>query len=118
MFPPKPFDCSGGLAAFIFFLNRNLSCFPRISHVMVCAISSLPGSRPALGYCATCCFSFNVCVFAYGQTGSGKTWTMTGGKEEQRGLSPRVVEEIFANIKKSKSATEVKTTRSFACRFQ
>ena len=26
MFPPKPFDCSGGLAAFSFFLKKRLPC--------------------------------------------------------------------------------------------
>lgn len=50
---------------------------------------------------------YNVCVFAYGQTGSGKTWTMTGGKGEQRGLTPRVIEDIFANIEKAKGNLEV-----------
>lgn len=52
-------------------------------------------------------FRFNVCVFAYGQTGSGKTWTMTGGKGEQRGITPRVIEEIFGNIEKAKGNLEV-----------
>eukprot|EP00903_Cladosiphon_okamuranus_P011418 g10760.t1 len=50
---------------------------------------------------------YNVCVFAYGQTGSGKTWTMTGGKGEQRGLTPRVIEEIFGNIEKAKGNLQV-----------
>ena len=27
MFPPKHFDCSGGLAAFRFFLNLNNTCY-------------------------------------------------------------------------------------------
>lgn len=54
-----------------------------------------------------CRYRFNVCVFAYGQTGSGKTWTMTGGKGEERGLTPRVIEEIFANMEKSQGAIEV-----------
>lgn len=48
-----------------------------------------------------------MCVFAYGQTGSGKTWTMTGGKGDQRGLTPRVIEEIFGNIEKAQGALEV-----------
>ena len=46
-------------------------------------------------------------MFAYGQTGSGKTWTMTGGQGEQRGLTPRVIEEIFGNIEQAKGAIEV-----------
>ncbi|CAN0101324.1 unnamed protein product [Laminaria digitata] len=56
---------------------------------------------------------FNVCVFAYGQTGSGKTWTMTGGQGEQRGLTPRVIEEIFGNIEQAKGAVEVLYTSGF-----
>lgn len=52
-------------------------------------------------------------MFAYGQTGSGKTWTMTGGKGEQRGLTPRVIEEIFGNIEKAKGNLEVQ--KGFTC---
>ena len=44
---------------------------------------------------------FNTTVFAYGQTGSGKSWSMTGGKDEQRGLIPRINAEIFARIENS-----------------
>ncbi len=52
-------------------------------------------------------------MFAYGQTGSGKTWTMTGGKGDQRGLTPRVIEEIFGNIEKARGVLEVKKPRGF-----
>merc|ERR1712070_1203632 len=40
---------------------------------------------------------YNVTIFAYGQTGAGKTWTMTGDpkSEENKGVSPRMVEEVF-----------------------
>lgn len=38
---------------------------------------------------------FNVCIFAYGQTGSGKTYTMQG-TEEQPGVVPRALGEVFA----------------------
>lgn len=33
---------------------------------------------------------------------------MTGGKGDQRGLTPRVIEEIFGNIEKSKGAMKVR----------
>ncbi|ESQ56240.1 hypothetical protein EUTSA_v10024229mg [Eutrema salsugineum] len=55
-----------------------------------------------------CLSGFNSSVFAYGQTGSGKTYTMWGPangllKEhlsgDQRGLTPRVFERLFARIK-------------------
>ncbi|CAN8275297.1 unnamed protein product [Cochlearia groenlandica] len=50
-----------------------------------------------------CLSGFNSSVFAYGQTGSGKTYTMWGPAngmlEEQRGLTPRVFEHLFARIK-------------------
>ncbi|CAH2044563.1 unnamed protein product [Thlaspi arvense] len=36
----------------------------------------------------------NVCVLAYGQTGTGKTFTMDG-TNEQPGLAPRAIEELF-----------------------
>ena len=43
----------------------------------------------------------NASIFAYGQTGSGKSWSMTGGKDEQRGLIPRINAEIFERIESS-----------------
>uniref|UniRef100_A0A670JNJ0 Kinesin motor domain-containing protein n=1 Tax=Podarcis muralis TaxID=64176 RepID=A0A670JNJ0_PODMU len=46
---------------------------------------------------------YNATVFAYGQTGSGKTYTIGGGHvasvaEEERGIIPRAIEEIFQII--------------------
>ncbi|KAL6647238.1 hypothetical protein ACP70R_014675 [Stipagrostis hirtigluma subsp. patula] len=40
---------------------------------------------------------YKVCIFAYGQTGSGKTYTMMGNPEldEQKGMIPRSLEQIF-----------------------
>ena len=50
---------------------------------------------------------YNVCIFAYGQTGAGKSYTMIGAADignclkengdfdEQAGITPRAVSEIF-----------------------
>ena len=45
---------------------------------------------------------YNATVFAYGQTGSGKTVSMTGGAkhDEDRGIIPRSLQKIFAEISK------------------
>jgi kinesin family protein 6/9 len=54
---------------------------------------------------------FNGTIFAYGQTGSGKTFTMTGGPERyvDRGIIPRGISAIFADIaKRSDSQVSVK----------
>ncbi|XAR58182.1 Plus-end-directed kinesin ATPase [Bertholletia excelsa] len=54
-----------------------------------------------------CLSGFNSSVFAYGQTGSGKTYTMWGPansllednqSSDQKGLTPRVFEQLFARI--------------------
>lgn len=47
---------------------------------------------------------YNGTVFAYGQTGAGKSYTMMGADiddEEQRGIIPRIVEQMFTSILKS-----------------
>ncbi|KAF2674651.1 kinesin heavy chain [Microthyrium microscopicum] len=44
---------------------------------------------------------YNGTVFAYGQTGAGKSYTMMGADiddEEQRGVIPRIIEQVFASI--------------------
>jgi kinesin family member 5 len=44
---------------------------------------------------------YNGTVFAYGQTGAGKSYTMMGADiddDEQKGIIPRIVEQIFASI--------------------
>lgn len=54
----------------------------------------------------------NVCIFAYGQTGSGKTYTLIGPEPthnesttdyNQRGLTSRSIEFIFAEIAMSEA---------------
>ncbi|KAF4701674.1 hypothetical protein FOZ62_004807 [Perkinsus olseni] len=41
----------------------------------------------------------NLCIFAYGQTGTGKTHILEGGvSEEDRGLVPRALELLFAEV--------------------
>ncbi|XP_050144128.1 kinesin-like protein KIN-12B [Malus sylvestris] len=54
-----------------------------------------------------CMAGFNSSVFAYGQTGSGKTYTMWGPanalmdenlSSDQQGLTPRVLEHLFARL--------------------
>jgi kinesin family protein 5 len=44
---------------------------------------------------------YNGTVFAYGQTGAGKSYTMMGpdiDDEDQKGIIPRIVEQIFTSI--------------------
>ena len=43
---------------------------------------------------------YNGTVFAYGQTGAGKSYTMMGDIDDadQKGIIPRIVEQIFASI--------------------
>ncbi|KAI9209831.1 P-loop containing nucleoside triphosphate hydrolase protein [Polychytrium aggregatum] len=51
---------------------------------------------------------YNGTIFAYGQTGSGKTHTMMGNMEDEeyKGLTPRLVESIFATIYNAPSNLE------------
>ncbi|KAL9614019.1 MAG: hypothetical protein Q9167_001499 [Letrouitia subvulpina] len=47
---------------------------------------------------------YNGTVFAYGQTGAGKSYTMMGSDiddNEQRGIIPRIVEQMFTSIMRS-----------------
>ncbi|KAF0691365.1 Aste57867_17385 [Aphanomyces stellatus] len=41
---------------------------------------------------------YNGTIFAYGQTGSGKTHTMLGGAGDDRGVIPRMLEQIFRQL--------------------
>ncbi|MQM04403.1 hypothetical protein Taro_037205 [Colocasia esculenta] len=57
-----------------------------------------------------CMSGYNSCMFAYGQTGSGKThtmmgeiWEMDSNPCEDRGMTPRIFEYMFARIREVKS---------------
>lgn len=52
---------------------------------------------------------YNGTVFAYGQTGAGKSYTMMGSDvddDEGRGVTPRIVEQIFTSILASPGTIE------------
>lgn len=52
---------------------------------------------------------YNGTVFAYGQTGAGKSYTMMGSNiddEQNRGVIPRIIEQIFASIMSSPNTIE------------
>ncbi|KAH8681202.1 P-loop containing nucleoside triphosphate hydrolase protein [Xylariales sp. PMI_506] len=52
---------------------------------------------------------YNGTVFAYGQTGAGKSYTMMGTSiedEEGKGVTPRIVEQIFSSIMSSPGTIE------------
>lgn len=50
---------------------------------------------------------YNATLMAYGQTGTGKTYTMEGfTNEEERGIIPRAVEDVFAFIHDRRSESD------------
>ncbi|KAI1499669.1 P-loop containing nucleoside triphosphate hydrolase protein [Biscogniauxia marginata] len=52
---------------------------------------------------------YNGTVFAYGQTGAGKSYTMMGTSiedEEGKGITPRIIEQIFSSIMSSPATIE------------
>lgn len=65
------------------------------------------------------CFEgYNASILAYGQTGSGKTYTMgsnnwTNVNEEELGIIPRVIRNIFFEIDKKKEKVEFVVKASF-----
>lgn len=64
------------------------------------------------------CFDgYNAAVLAYGQTGSGKTFTMgtsnVGVSEEEMGIIPRVIGELFSEIEKRKNKVDFVIKASF-----
>ena len=58
---------------------------------------------------------YNSTIFAYGQTGSGKTFTITGGSEryDDRGITPRVISQLFKTISKSSNGMEYSCFASY-----
>ncbi|KAG8457103.1 hypothetical protein KFE25_009863 [Diacronema lutheri] len=50
--------------------------------------------------CAHVLAGYNACCFAYGQTGSGKTYTIFGGRGDERGIVPRALEFLFAELQR------------------
>ena len=63
------------------------------------------------------CFDgFNSTLFCYGQTGSGKTYTMMGADiidNDLKGLTPRIVEDIFKTIEEAPAHLEFTVKVSF-----
>jgi len=65
-----------------------------------------------------CMRGYNSSMFAYGQTGSGKTHTMLGDIDElayqpseERGMTPRIFEYLFARIKQEEENREQEQLR-------
>lgn len=59
---------------------------------------------------------YNGTVLTYGQTGSGKSYTMTGPSlidEENRGIIPRMADDLFKRIKSSSSEIEYTVSASY-----
>jgi hypothetical protein len=58
---------------------------------------------------------FNSTIFAYGQTGSGKTHTMLSHRaaEEERGLIPRIADELYLRI--DKITAEIESRKFLVC---
>ena len=68
-----------------------------------------------------CTFRYNATVLAYGQTGSGKTYSMGTGfevsatNEENVGIVPRAVRQLFDGIaKRQEEARESGTMTNFS----
>ncbi|RNF26607.1 putative kinesin [Trypanosoma conorhini] len=64
---------------------------------------------------------YNACLFAYGQTGSGKTHSLLGPPEdhvlrsEERGIIPRLCEDIFELMRKEREEDESVTYNVECC---
>ncbi len=58
------------------------------------------------GLVEQCFEGYNSAILAYGQTGSGKTYTMGTASSrkipcEERGILPRVIENIFSEVQRN-----------------
>ncbi|XP_020108284.1 kinesin-like protein KIN-12E isoform X1 [Ananas comosus] len=69
-----------------------------------------------------CMSGYNSCMFAYGQTGSGKTYTMMGEVHEMdnslcedRGITPRIFEYLFMQIREEEERRSNEQLR-FSCK--
>ncbi|CAK9213738.1 unnamed protein product [Sphagnum troendelagicum] len=69
-----------------------------------------------------CLAGYNSCMFAYGQTGSGKTHTMLGDikdvfhqPSDDRGMTPRIFEYLFARIIKEEQERKLEQLR-YVCK--
>lgn len=61
---------------------------------------------------------YNVTILAYGQTGSGKTHSMGTNfvddeKEEDKGIIPRAIQNIFNEVQKLKEEAQFSISASF-----
>lgn len=56
---------------------------------------------------------FNGTVLAYGQTSSGKTYTMTGYSDEDPGIIPRMISDLFNSMASADSGLEFTVKVSF-----
>ena len=62
------------------------------------------------------CFQgHNATIFAYGQTGSGKTYSIIGNpkNEEEKGILPRILTQIFDMIQTQSKHADVKLSTSY-----
>ncbi len=62
------------------------------------------------------CFQgHNATIFAYGQTGSGKTYSIIGNpkNEEEKGILPRILNQIFDTILTQSKYAEIKLSISY-----
>lgn len=69
-----------------------------------------------------CLSGYNATVFAYGQTGSGKTYTMGMGNsvnvlDEEQGILPRAIHDLFAGIREKQEQTDNVTDTLVSCAF-
>lgn len=74
---------------------------------------------------ANCLEGYNATVLAYGQTGSGKTHTIMGGgmttammQEQNQGVLPRAIRNIFQKLQKQQESSSVGSSYEYEVRVQ